>query len=174
MTTKSEEIYDRLKKLRNHGLKNRDEIEFFGYNSRMDTIQAVVGRHVMENLISLTEIRRKNAMFYDNELEKLSDFIILPPRQASVKEVFHTYIIQVKSREKLMGYLNEQGVETKIHYPVPIHLQKPCRKFGYKKGDFPVCEEQTKRTITLPVHNYLTNEQIYCVVDLIKKFYNCA
>ena len=171
LTTKSPGLFEKIKLLRNHGLKNRDEIEFFGYNSRLDTLQAVVANHVMKNLPSITEKRIKNAAVYDSELKRLSDFVTLPPRKKNVTQVFHTYVIQVKKREALTKHLNENGVETKIHYPIPIHLQKPCRGLGYKKDDFPVCEKQSEEILSLPIHQYLTLDQIYYVIDLMERFY---
>ena len=172
LTTNSKELYEKIALLRNHGLKNRDEVEFFGYNSRMDTIQAVVANRVMKNIKSITEARRRNALIYDREFKELHDFVTLPPRRQGIKQVFHTYIIQVKNRSELVKYLNEHGVETKIHYPIPIHLQRPCRELGYKKGNFPVCEKQAESILTLPIHQHLTEEQIYYITDLIKNFYN--
>lgn len=171
LTTKSTEIYEKVKLFRNHGLKNRNEIEFFGYNCRLDTLHAIVGNHFMKELTSITESRQRNASIYDNEFKDMNDFITLPPRRKNVVQVFHTYVIQVEKREELIRYLDEHGVETKIHYPIPIHLQKPAQKYGYKKGDFPVCEEQAEKILSLPVHQYLFQEQIYYVSDLIKKFY---
>lgn len=173
LTTDSEEIHEKVKLLRNHGLKNRNEIEFFGYNSRLDTIQATVALHVMKSLNKVTEIKRRHAQIYDNGLRELSDVITLPPRRENVKQVFHTYIVQVKQRATLMEYLQEHGIETKIHYPVPIHLQKPCREMGYKPGDFPVSEQQAEAIVSLPVHQHLTEDQIHYVIGTIKKFYNC-
>lgn len=171
LTTRSSEIYEKLMLLRNHGLKNRDEIEFFGYNSRLDTIQATIATYVMKNLHSITSKRIRNAKLYDDGLKDLYSFVTLPPRRENVVQVFHTYIIQVNDRSALISYLNKNGVETKIHYPIPIHLQKPCIKYGYRKGDFPICEEQAERIISLPVHQYIDEEQILYVVELLKKFY---
>lgn len=171
LTTKSMEIHEKVKLMRNHGLKNRDEIEFFGYNSRLDTVQASIANYVMNKLQSIIHQRIKNAELYDNELKGLYDFVTLPPRRENVKQVFHTYVIRVKNREELIKYLSKNSVETKIHYPIPIHLQKPCQELGYKKGDFPVCEKQAKEILSLPIHQYLTEEQIYYVAGLIKKFY---
>ena len=171
ITTKSKETYEKINLMRNHGLKNRDEIEFFGYNSRLDTIQASIANYVMSNLQSIIHQRIKNAELYDNELKGLDDSVTLPPRRENVKQVFHTYVIRAKNREELIEYLNKHGVETKIHYPIPIHLQRPCQKLGYKRGDFPVCEKQAEEILSLPIHQYLTEEQIYYVAGLIKKFY---
>ena len=171
ITTDSKELYMKLKKLRNHGLKNRDEIEFFGYNSRLDTLQATIANHVLNTLESVIEKRKKNAAIYDKELSHLNNDVILPPKRKEIKQVYHTYVIQVSGRTELIRFLQKHGVETKIHYPILIHLQKPCKKLGYQKGDFPVCEKQAESILSLPVHQYLSDEQIHYVAKLIKKFY---
>lgn len=171
LTTRSEVLYRNIKLLRNHGLKNRDEIDFFGYNSRLDSLQALIASYGMKKLAETTQKHIANAAFYDRELQKLGDFIVLPPRKPDRFQVFHTYVIQVQDREELRAFLTKNEVETKIHYPVPIHYQEPCKALGYKKGDFPVCEEQSERILTLPIHQYLTVEQILYVTGLIKNFY---
>jgi dTDP-3-amino-2,3,6-trideoxy-4-keto-D-glucose/dTDP-3-amino-3,4,6-trideoxy-alpha-D-glucose/dTDP-2,6-dideoxy-D-kanosamine transaminase len=172
LTTNSQEVHDRVRLLRNHGLKNRDEIEVFGYNSRLDTLQAVVANYALGQLESITDRRVRNAHSYDSLLQELHDFIVIPPRRENVEQVFHTYVIRVKRRDDLVHFLNDRGVETKIHYPLPIHLQKPCRELGYKEGDFPVCEAQAEEILSLPVHHHLTDDQIGYVVELINKFYS--
>jgi len=171
ITTRSKKICEKIKLMRNHGLINRDEIEFFAYNSRLDEIQASIANYVLDQLTMVTQQRVKNAKLYDNGLKELYDFVTLPPRKENVEQVFHTYVIQVKDRPGLMKYLYEHGVETKIHYPIPIHLQNPCQKYGYKKGDFPVCERQAEQILSLPIHQHLREDQIYYVVELIKGFY---
>lgn len=171
LVTDSKEINAKVKLLRNHGLKNRDEIEFFGYNSRLDTLQAVIGRHVMNKLKDITRKRRKNASIYNRELKNLNESITLPPIRENTTPVYHTYVVLATKRTELIAYLQKHDVETKVHYPVPIHLQKPCRKMGYKKGDFPVCEKHSEEILSLPVHQHLKKEQIYYVTDLIKTFY---
>jgi dTDP-4-amino-4,6-dideoxygalactose transaminase len=171
LTTCSKKIYEKLRLMRNHGLKTRDRIEFFGYNSRLDTVQAAVANHFLKELPSVTHRRIRNAEYYDRELRSLSDHVMLPPRRRGVVQVFHTYVIRVRKREALMSYLQRHGVETKIHYPVSIHLQKPCRRMGYTKGDFPRCEEQATEILSLPVHQYLTEEQLQYVIRLLKQFY---
>ncbi|VEN74524.1 Pleiotropic regulatory protein [Candidatus Desulfarcum epimagneticum] len=172
LTTKSEEIYHKLKMLRNHGLKNRDEIEFFGYNSRMDTVQAIVALHVMKSLPDVIQKRCGNAARYEKGLHELAPEVIISPREKNFSHVFHTYIIQVKRRDKLAIYLADKGVRTKVHYLLPIHLQKPCMDMGYKKGDFPVCEAQSKEIISLPIHQFLTDDQVEYVVSLLRRFYS--
>ena len=171
ITTDNEDLYEKLTKLRNHGLKNRDEIQFFGYNSRLDSIQAIVGSYSLALLDKVIEKRIKNAGLYDEQLSGLEEDVIIPQRDSDVKQVFHTYIVQVRNRERLIDYLDKKGIETKIHYPVPIHLQEPCRKMGCKPGDLPITEKQVSRILTLPIHQHLTKEHILYVADTIKQFY---
>jgi aminotransferase EvaB len=115
--------------------------------------------------------RQKNARIYDQGLKDLEGFITVPPRREKVDQVFHTYVIRVQKRAELIRYLEEHGVESKIHYPIPIHLQKPCQALGYKKGDFPVCEKQAEEIVSLPIHQYLTEINIEYVIGCIKQFY---
>ena len=172
LTTRSDDVYEKVRLIRNHGLKNRDEIDMFGFNSRLDTLQAVVADYVLGQLKSITATRIRNAQIYDAALQEIPGFVTIPKRRENVEQVFHTYVVRVKRRDDLVLHLNDNGVETKIHYPIPIHLQKPCKQFGYKKGDFPVCEEQTDEILSLPVHHHLGADQIGYVADLIMKFYH--
>lgn len=171
MTTDSEEIYRKLLRLRNHGLKNRDEIDCFGYNSRLDSLQATVGLRHLDDLDAVTRRRIDNAKRYDLKLTDLAPDVIIPPRDPDVRQVFHTYVVQVSQREDLVLALHGAGIETKIHYPVPIHFQKPCRKMGWKKGDLPVTESQSEKILSLPVHQFLSMEQIDYVAAVIHRFY---
>ena len=171
ITTDSKELFDKLVLLRNHGMKNRDEVELFAYNSRLDTIQAIVGNQLLNVLDAITDTRIRNAKKYDDALSDMTDYITIPPRKSNVKQVYHTYVIQAKKRDKLLAYLAEKGIETKVHYPIPIHLQPASRYLGYKEGDFPVCEAQAKSIITLPVHQHLTENEITYVIDSIRRFY---
>ncbi len=171
VTTDSKELSDKLVLLGNHGLKNRDEVEFFAYNSRLDTLQAIVANQLLNVLDAITDTRIRNAKKYDDALSDMADYVTIPPRKSNVKQVYHTYVIQAKERDRLGAYLAKKGIETKVHYPIPIHLQQASKYLGYKEGDFPVCEAQAKSIITLPVHQHLTDDQVEYVIDNIKKFY---
>lgn len=170
VTTNEKWICDKLKLMRNHGLKNRDECDFFSYNSRLHTIQAVVALRLLPNIKNISEKRIKIAQTYDKLLSKISE-ITIPPRKKNVRQVYHTYILQAEKRDQLVEYLIKNGVEAKIHYPVPLHLQKAAKHLGYKKGDFPVCEKQAEHIFSLPIHQFLTEKQIEYVADKIRKFY---
>lgn len=171
LTTNSPEIHERVRLLRNHGLRNRDEIEFFGFNSRLDSIQAAVANCVMKSLGSVVEARRRNAALYDSLLSGLGEFVTIPPRRPGFNQVFHTYIVTVRDRARLIAFLAQRGVETKIHYAVPIHLQKPCRAMGHREGEFPVAERQAGMIISLPIHQHLGESQIRYVCGQVADFY---
>lgn len=171
ITTNSKSMAERLRLLRNHGMKNRDEYAIFGYNSRLDTVQAAVGLHIIKQLKFITDKKIEHAEIYDRALSGFPDDVTLPPRRKNVRYVYHLYIIQVRQRDKLLAYLNKNGIEAKVHYPIPLHLQECSKHLGYKKGDFPVAEEQAKNIITLPAHQHLTHRQIEYVIENIKKFY---
>jgi dTDP-4-amino-4,6-dideoxygalactose transaminase len=170
VTTNSEILANQLKLLRNHGLVDRDHCAVFAYNSRLDTIQAIVARHLLDKIDFITESRIRNASFFDEELSKISE-ISIPVREPHIRQVFHLYIIRCQKRDQLQSYLIENGIDAKIHYPVPMHLQPAAAYLGYQRGDFPVCEVTVDSIISLPVHEFITEEQLSRVVNLIKLFY---
>jgi len=171
VVTDSKKIYERIALLRNHGLKNRDDCVMFGYNSRLDTLQAIVALRLMKDLDTITNTRIRHARLYDEALSKLKGCVTLPPRRPNVRQVFHTYVIRAKNRNGLYKYLLKNGIEAKVHYPIPIHLQEAAAYLGYKEGDFPECEAQAKSIITLPVHQHLSRKQLDFVIDTIGRFY---
>lgn len=171
VTTNSEELYKHLRLLRNHGEKNRDECIMWGHNSRLDTLQAIVALRLMKDLSDITNTRIKHASIYDEGLAELGAYVTIPPRKPNVKSVYHTYVIQAQERNKLYEHLLKKGIEVKIHYPFPLHLQEAASDLGYKEGDFPVTEAQAKSILSLPVHQHLAMEQLEYVMDNIKQFY---
>jgi len=156
--------------LRNHGLVSRDECAIFAYNSRLDTIQAVVARHLLKKLNHITDSRIANASYFDRNLENIPQ-IKIPLRDKAIKQVFHLYIISCENRNQLQKYLISHGVDAKVHYSIPMHLQPAAASLGYKLGDFPVCEKVVEQVLSLPVHEFITQEQCAHVVDLIQQFY---
>ena len=169
--TNSAQMRDKLLLLRNHGLHGRDEVDIFGYNSRLDTIQAIVGNYLIKQANWITNQRIKNANKLDKALSELSGYITLPARKKGFKHVYHLYMFYAKKRDQLLSYLLKNGIDAKVHYPIPLHLQKAAHYLGYKKGDFPVTEAQCKAIITLPVHQHLTDSQVNYMIDKIKAFY---
>ena len=171
IVTNSKELERTLRLLRNHGLKNRDEVENFGYNCRLDTLQAIVGNHLIRDTGAITAARIKNALALDAGLVPLAPRVRLPRRQPNERHVYHLYMFEADDRDRLLAFLHEREIEAKIHYPVPLHLQPAGRRLGYKEGDFPIAEKQAKRIITLPVHQHLTRDQVQFMIDSVTAFY---
>jgi aminotransferase EvaB len=170
ITTNSDELAGKLRLMRNHGLINRDECAMFAYNSRLDTVQAVVARHMLQKLEHITESRIGHAAYFDEKLRDIPQ-ITVPEREGWIKQVYHLYIVKAERRDELQKFLVSRGVDAKTHYPIPMHLQPAAKEYGYKTGDFPVCEATVKSVISLPVHEFITREQQDTVVDLVKEFY---
>ena len=171
IVTDHEKTYRKLLLLRNHGLKNRDEVEIFGYNSRLDTIQACVGNFLINQLENIADKRIKWAQELDKGLSDLNPEVFIPKRLPDRKYVYHLYMIQVDRRDELLSFLLANDIEAKVHYPIPLHLQRAFEVFGYKKGDFPITEKLCERIITLPVHQHLEKPHIDYMITKIREFY---
>ena len=168
IVTNSEKLYERINVLRKCGLKNRDESPEFGYNSRLDTMQATILNVKFQHIDAWNQKRRENAHYYR---ENLGDVVMVPQEHEDETAVYHTYVIRAQSRDELKAFLQMQGIETKIHYPIPIHLQEAAGGLGYKVGDFPVTERHTDEILSLPIYPELTAEQMDKVVRAIRNFY---
>jgi len=172
IVTRSTELDRKLRLFRNHGLGTRDEVVMFGHNSRLDSLQAVVANRLIGQTHEITNQRIANAHRYDEAFADLREYVIIPPRPENVKQVFHTYVIQVSGRDELVAHLVGLGIGAKVHYPIPLHLQKAAEYLGYGRGDFPICEEHCRSIITLPVHQHLTTDELKFVIDGVRGFYN--
>src|SRR5262245_42020947 len=159
IVTRDAELARKLRLYRNHGLVNRDEVEMFGHNSRLDTIQAVIGNRLIPTVPALTERRIGHAHRYDRAFADLAPRLRVPQRRRGVRHVFHLCVVRVERRDELVAYLSERGVEAKVHYPIPVHLQKAAAHLGYRRGDFPVAEADADQVVTLPAHPYLTDAE---------------
>ena len=171
---KKKRDYEKLKLMRNHGLKSRNKNIIFGYNSRLDTLQAVVANHLLKKLKFITKKRIKNSNYLNHKISKLKNFII-KPNKSYLKEVYHLYefrVLKSVDRKKLVDHLRKNNIDAKIHYPVPMHLQPAAKKYNYKKGDFPVAELIANSTISLPVHEFLNKKDMDYMIGKIKSFYN--
>ena len=168
--TNDESVYKKLRLLRNHGMKNRDEYAFFGYNSRLDTVAAVVGLHIIKQLGWITKMKIKHAAMLDKGLGEIPE-ITVPKRKKNGTYVYHLYIVQAQNRDGLLAHLVKNGIEAKVHYPIPLHLQECSKHLGYKPGDFPKAEAQAKSIITYPAHQHLSDAQIRFMIQKTKEFY---
>ncbi len=168
ITTNDPHLYGKLLQIRNHGLRNRNECASWAYNSRLDTLQAAVLNVKLNHLDHWTEQRRSNAQFYT---EQLAGWVDAPCDLAHEQPVYHTYVIQCDRRDELQAFLAENQIGTKVHYPIPIHLQEAAGNLGYQPGDFPAAEEQARRVLSLPIYPELTRDEKEWVVGAIQEFY---
>jgi dTDP-3-amino-2,3,6-trideoxy-4-keto-D-glucose/dTDP-3-amino-3,4,6-trideoxy-alpha-D-glucose/dTDP-2,6-dideoxy-D-kanosamine transaminase len=171
VTTRSAELARKLRLYRNHGLVNRDEIEFFGINCRLDTMQAVVANRLFPQLDFITETRIKNAAFYDAAWKDIAEHVQPPTRRPGVKHVYHLYMVRARRRDELLAFLQNRGIEAKVHYPKAIHMQPAAAYLGYKPGDFPKAEADCACIITLPAHQHLTRDELDYTAQSVHDFY---
>lgn len=169
MTTNRADVFEKSVRLRSHGLLDRNTVKEWGYVSRMDTLQAEILRLRLKNIQQVIEKRRSNVALYRELLNK--DFVFIPDCKQGEFNTFQTFVIQVNHRDELKNFLNTNGIECSIHYPIPIHLQEAAKDLGYKEGDFPRTETQSKNILSIPAHHYLEDEDIKYVSHLINFFY---
>lgn len=172
ISTNNPEYAKWLVKYRNHGMINRDEIDFYGVNSRMQPLQAVVADLELENLDKVVARRNEIASKYDRDLSPLAPRVLVPPRLSNDIETFCLYMLQVDNRNELISFLNTVGVEAKVHYPVPLHLQKASQVIGIDCQNLENSESQAKKIITIPCHQFLKEEQVDFVIKSIQDFYS--
>jgi len=171
IATNNKKLANKLYLLRNHGLIDRNKSKIFGYNSRLDTIQAVVANYKLSNkLDNITSKRIRHSKLFD-KLLKSNKNIKTVRRLPYLKEVFHLYHINVQRRDALQKYLIKNSIDAKVHYPTPIHLQPAAKYLKYKKGDFPIAEKMANTSLSLPVHEFIKESDIKLMTKLIHKFY---
>lgn len=171
VTTNNEKLYEIMQKIRDHGSSKKYYHELIGHNYRMEGIQGAVLSVKLRYIEKWSDQRRANAALYT---ELLSDVpqIITPKELESGRHVYHLYVIQVPDRENLQTFLNDNGVSTGLHYPIPLHLQPAYTSLGYKRGDFETAELQMDKILSLPMYPELRSSQIQYVVEKIKEFYS--
>ncbi|MBI4496199.1 MAG: DegT/DnrJ/EryC1/StrS family aminotransferase [Deltaproteobacteria bacterium] len=172
VVTRHSELAEKVRILRDHGMKPRYHHRLIGINSRLDALQAAVLRVKLGLLPVWTEARRRNAGRYRSLFQESGLLeAILPREQAGCYHIFNQFVIRVGSREALRAHLRAEGIGTEVYYPVPLHLQECYRPLGYRPGDFPQAEQAARETLALPVYPELTLGQQRKVVRAIKKFY---
>lgn len=168
ITTNDEKLHQHLLKFRNHGLRNRDEVEFWGINSRLDAIHAAVATIKLTHLDAWNSRHRAIADRYGREL---GGCVCVPQYHAHEIPIFHRYMIVTPQRDALMAFLAQQGVETKVNYPIPLHLQEAARELGYQKGSFPRAERFAETILSLPVYPELRDDEVGAVIAAVQKFF---
>src|ERR1043166_3163444 len=170
VTTDDSAAAARMRRLRNHGMADRETVEEWGFVSRMDVLQAAILDYRLDKRPNVTAKRRENAALYQHLIKHEKVFV--PPCRQDEFNTFHTFVIQAERRDDLQHHLRAIGINTAIHYPVPIHLQPAAAGLGYRKGDFPTAERQAERILTLPVNQYMKAKDVETVAAEVLAFYD--
>jgi dTDP-4-amino-4,6-dideoxygalactose transaminase len=168
VTTSDSQIFEMLLQSRNHGLINREQCGFWSFNSRLDEMQAAMLLVQLPHLDTWTKERRRLALRYNDLLRPYAN---VPDEGEGEYCVFQTYVIQVDNRDALLTYLNSNGVQALVHYPLPLHIQPAAKSLGYTEKDFPKTMELSSRILSLPLYPELKEEQQDYVADLFLEFF---
>jgi dTDP-4-amino-4,6-dideoxygalactose transaminase len=192
VTTNDPDLADHMRRLRNHGSPERYLHTEFGWNARMDAIQAAVLRVKLKHIDQWNERRRKHAQTYGQLFKKaglVMDFSTTgagpakePSRSACPIQIlqtsprsfhiFHQYVIRARRRDELRAFLKSRGIGSEVYYPIPLHLQPVFAYLGYKEGDLPEAERAAKDVLALPMFPELTDSEIDAVVGAVADFYS--
>jgi dTDP-4-amino-4,6-dideoxygalactose transaminase len=170
IVTDDDAMATQLRLLRNHGMANRDEIAVLGYNSRLDTLQAVVGNWLIPQTEAIAQQRIDNAAVYDNAFSEIPG-IRIPPRTDGMRRVYHLYIVFAQHRDALLAHCLANGIEAKVHYPIPVYRQRALAHLGHRLGDFPVADGHAETIITFPCDQHLSRAEQDHVVATVREFY---
>ena len=166
--TDNNELAESLRMLRDHGSNVRYQHEVIGTNARLDEIHAAILRVKMHYLEEWNAARQSHARMYTQQLQDLVKQV--PVIRPENTHVFYVYVVQVENRQQFRIQLEQEGIATGIHYPVPLHLQPACAHYGYQRGMLPVTEAVADHIVSLPMYPELTGEQIQMVVSAVKRY----
>lgn len=169
IVTDDGKLADDLGSLRNYGEREKYHHHLLGVNSRLDALQAAILRVKLPRMFAWTEARRRVAARYAEKLEGLPVTVMAPPRrwEDPCDHVFHLFVVELDDRDEVRSALAAEGVQTGVHYPVPIHLQPAYHFLGKGRGSFPVAERSADRLLSLPLFPEITDEQVDYVVDVL-------
>jgi dTDP-4-amino-4,6-dideoxygalactose transaminase len=165
--TNNSDLAESLRMLRDHGSRIRYEHEVLGVNARLDELQAAILRVKLPYLEQWNAARQALARAYTEHLQGVVEAVQVARPWAA--HVSYVYVVQVQERDRFRHILEQEGVATGIHYPVPIHLQPACAHYGYSQGMLPVTEAAAKRIVSLPMYPELTGEQLLRAITAVKK-----
>ena len=169
LVTDDEELANKIRLYRNHGLKDRDTCRIYGVNSRLDLLNAEVLMYRLTRLNDVVARRQHNVNLYRKHIKAKEVFI--PPDKDYEKNSYVMMITQAERRDELQAFLTKKGVQSLVYYGTPLHLHPAAKRFGFKRGDFPKAEQQADRVLALPHHQQLTEEQVIYAANAVNEFY---
>jgi dTDP-4-amino-4,6-dideoxygalactose transaminase len=170
VTTSDAGVVERTRRLRNYGERAKYDHVVKGVNSRLDGLQAAFLSVKLPHLPSWNEARLRHANMYTAELDGVGD-LAWQQLSSSSTHVYHLFIVETAERDALRDFLTERGIQTGIHYPIPIHLQEAYHDLGLGLGAFPHAERLAQESLSLPMYPELTEAQIRSVTDAIREFF---
>jgi dTDP-4-amino-4,6-dideoxygalactose transaminase len=168
VVTRDRGLRDRLRVLRNYGQQRKNEHIEIGFNRRLDTLQAAILRVKLRHLDAWNKARRGVASLYD---KLLPDQVIKPTAAGDVEPVWHLYPIQVEQRDRVAAYLEQKGIGTGVHYPLPVHRQAALKGLGYEAESHPISEAASLHLLSLPIYPELTPASVRAVSAAVTDFF---
>ena len=169
VVTDQKNLQEQLRLLRCYGEKKKYHHALKGANSRLDELQAAILRVKLKYLDQWNAERRRKAQIYATLLSGVD--VVKPVEREDVRHVYHLYVIRTQKRNRLQTFLQEQGIGTLIHYPIPIHRQRAYQELGYLKGDLPQTEKSCREVLSLPLFPEITDSEMKAVVETIQSFF---
>ena len=170
MVVTDHQKYDqKLRLLRCYGQRKKYQHVLKGHNSRLDEIQAALLRVKLKYLDQWNEERRRKAKLYTKMLSPLG--LVCPSERKGVRHVYHLYTIETGKRDALQAFLKKKGIETLIHYPIPIPLEKAYQEMGYRRGDFPLTDQWSRKILSLPFSAEIGEREMEKVAEGVRRFF---
>ena len=170
MVVTDHQKYDqKLRLLRCYGQRKKYQHVLKGHNSRLDEIQAALLRVKLKYLDQWNEERRRKAKLYTKMLSPLG--LVCPSERKGVRHVYHLYTIETGKRDALQAFLKKKGIETLIHYPIPIPLEKAYQEMGYRRGDFPLTDQWSRKILSLPFFPEIGEREMEKVAEGVRRFF---
>jgi len=166
VTTDDDDVADHLRLLRNHGQRTKEVIEFYGFSSRLDNLQAAIATIKLQNLEEWIATRRKLAAVYHEGLKEL-DMLQLPQEEIRYRDVYNSYVIRCSKRDALFHFLREKGIECMVHWPQPLHKQPAL---GLDEHHLPETDLASSEVLSLPLYPELTSDEVQQIIHQVKEF----
>lgn len=168
LVTDDDKMYQRALRLRDHGQSAKHVHQEVGYNYRLSELEAAILGKKLKKLDDWNERRSKIAQRYLDEINNPE--ISLPSADPETRHAFHLFVVRTKERSGFMSFLAEKGIETQVHYPIPIHLQPAFEYLGLRRGQFPVAENVAQEIVSLPLHAHMSADEVDAVIERVNRY----
>ena len=166
--TNNDELDEKVRMIRNYGSKMKYQHEIIGINSRMDEIQAAITSVALKHIEDGNKERKSIAWKYINGIK--NPLVLLPKLRPHSDHIFHVFAVLCIERDRLLNFLDENGIHAQIHYPIPCHLADCYSYLGYNAGDIPVSESFANHELSLPIYSGMPEDEINYVIEVINMF----